>query len=143
MSKILDGKRVINGTYGEVWMNGDPLAEAKAIKATVKLSKEKISRCGTIIPAQKVTGIENTGSLRLYKVDSRQAKLAADNIRQGKDTQCTIIVKLADPDSEGVERVSLSGVTFDELSLVDFEVGKLGEVEIPFTFEDFQYLDMI
>ena len=54
-----------------------------------------------------------------------------------------IITNIADPDSNGSERVALRGCKFDKLILADWEAGKNGEESYSFTFEDWEYLDMI
>ena len=66
-----------------------------------------------------------------------------DNIKQGKQTVCTIISKLADPDALGAERVVLKDVTFDELTVADWEVKKNVEETLPFTFSGYDFLDLI
>ena len=64
-------------------------------------------------------------------------------IRDGKDIRFTIISKLADPDAYGAERVTLKNVSFDDLTLADWEAKQVGKVECPFTFTDFEFLDTI
>ena len=91
----------------------------------------------------KVMGLSGTGSLKLHKVNSRMGQLLGEAMKKGTDPRFTIVTKLDDPDAYGAERVSLSNVSFDDLTLVDFEAKQLGKVECPFTFEDFEYLDMI
>ena len=70
------------------------------------------------------------------------SKTLAD-IKQGKSTPVTITSNLDDPAVEGNERVKLTGVTFDEVTLADWEAGKLGEESIPFTFQDAELIDAI
>ena len=41
------------------------------------------------------------------------------------------------------ERIAFKNVVFDDLTLFDFEVGQLGSVEMPFTYEDYDLLDLI
>ena len=43
----------------------------------------------------------------------------------------------------GNERVKLTGVTFDEVTLIDWEAGKLGEESYPFTFGGVEPIDTI
>lgn len=43
----------------------------------------------------------------------------------------------------GNERVKFTGVTFDEVTLADWEAGKNGEESIPFTFDDVEIIDSI
>ncbi|MBH6835199.1 phage portal protein, partial [Clostridioides difficile] len=45
--------------------------------------------------------------------------------------------------SYGSERIALYGCMFDDLTLADWEAAKVGEIEVPFTFEGFEYLDKI
>lgn len=136
-------KNVINGTWGECWINEDYVAEVSGLNAKVTLSKADVSFTRDLWKRSKVTGMEGKGTLKLHKISSRMAILMKDNIKQGKQTVCTIISKLADPDALGAERVVLKDVTFDELTLVDWEVKKNGEQSIPFTFSGYDFLDLI
>lgn len=143
MAKTLDGaKRVINGTYGEVWLDGDKVAECTACQAKVELTKESVNLCGQLMEDSKLVGAKGTGSLTLLKVDSGMAQRLA-GVLDGVDRRFTIIEKLRDPDSFGAERVALYGVSFDDLTLADWEAAKQGSVTAPFTFTRYEYLDMI
>lgn len=143
MAKTLDGaKRVINGTYGEVWLDGDKVAECTACQAKVELTKESVNLCGQLMEDSKLVSAKGTGSLTLLKVDSGMAQRLA-GVLNGVDRRFTIIEKLRDPDSFGAERVALYGVSFDDLTLADWEAAKQGSVTAPFTFTRYEYLDMI
>ena len=91
----------------------------------------------------KVVGCKGTGSLTLFKVNSRMAIRIADMVRNKQDLRFTVVSKLADPDAYGAERVSISGVQFDDLTLFDWEAQTPGEVETPFIFTGYEYLDQI
>ena len=136
-------KRVVSGTWGEVWLDGDKVSECYGLQAKVSFNKEDIALCGQMASDKKVTSIECTGSLRMHKVTSRMALAIGENIRNGKDVRFTIVSKLKDPDAYGAERVVLSNVSFDDLTLADWEAKSVGKVEAPFTFTDFEYLDMV
>jgi len=79
----------------------------------------------------------------MTKINSRMAILISDMIKAGKTPVFTIMSKLADPDSWGAERVVLKGVQFSTLTLADWEAQKLGVVSQPFTFTDWDLLDVI
>ena len=66
-------KRVISGTWGEVWLDGDKVSECYGLQAKVSFNKEDIALCGQMASDKKVTSIECTGSLRMHKVTSRMA----------------------------------------------------------------------
>lgn len=136
-------KNVINGTWGEAWINGDYVSEVKGLNAKVTLSKADVGFNRDLWKRSKVIGMEGKGTLKLHHVSSRMIILMKENIKQGKQTVCTIISKLADPDAWGAERIVLKDVTFDELTLADWEVKKNGEESIPFTFSGFDFLDLI
>lgn len=136
-------KRVVNGTFGQIWLDGDLVSECYGCKLAVKTTKEKIHLSGQMAVDTKVTDIELTGSLKLYKCSSRMARLIGDKLKSGVDVRFTIVSKLKDPDAYGAERVSVTGVSFDDLTLADWEAGKIGQVESPFTYTDYTYLDLI
>ena len=72
-----------------------------------------------------------------------EASKIINEIKQGKDPRFTLIGKLADPNSEGAERIAIKNVSFDDLTLFDFEVGSVGATECPFTFTDMETIDLI
>lgn len=136
-------KRVVSGTWGEVWLDGDKVSECYGLQAKASFNKEDIALCGQMASDKKVTSIDCTGSIRLHKVTSRMAQAIGENIRNGRDVRFTIVSKLKDPDAYGAERVVLRNVSFDDLTLADWEAKSVGKVECPFTFTDYEFLDVI
>lgn len=143
MARTLDSaKRVINGTYGEVWVDGEKIAECTACQAKVAKQKETIRLCGQFMSDTKATGADGTGSLTLYHVDSGFLQRQRD-LQSGVDPRCTVIAKLRDPDSYGAERVALYNVSFDDLTLADWAAAAVGSITAPFTFSRYELLDEI
>ena len=143
MARRLDSaKRVINGTYGEVWVDGEKVAECTACQLKVAKNKQTVNLCGQFMDDSKATSGSGTGSLTLYKVDSGFARRQA-GIQDGEDLRVTIISKLRDPDSYGAERVAVYNVSFDDLTLADWQAATVGTVTTPFTFSRYELLDMI
>ena len=136
-------KRVISGTWGEVWLDGEYVTECYGMQLKVSFKKEDIARCGMMAVDKKITGMDCTGSVKMYKVSSRMARKIGEKIKNGEDARFTIISKLDDPDAYGAERVVANGVSFDDLTLADWEANTAGKIESPFTFTDYDYLDMI
>ena len=48
-------KRVISGTWGEVWLDGDKVSECYGLQAKVSFNKEDIALCGQMASDKKVT----------------------------------------------------------------------------------------
>lgn len=138
-----DVDNVINGTFGYVWLNDQYMAETTALEAKLKLTKTDVPQCGTLGKGQKITQIERTGTLKMNKVSSYMIKLLLDSVKKGVMPDITIISALKDPAALGHERVKITGVSFDEITLADWEANKLGEESYPFTFANEEMLDEI
>ncbi len=136
-------EKQINGTFGELWIDDYYLSEVTGCQAKVTINKEEVKQTGTLAKGYKVTGIECKGTVKLNKVTSFFIDKMSDSLKAGKSMVCTIITKLADPDSDGVERIKLTGCTFDELTLADWEAKKLSEESYAFTFTGWEVLDTI
>ena len=74
---------------------------------------------------------------RLRHIDTAQA----EDLKRGKDTRFVIVSKLDDPDATSVQRVQVTGVSFDDLTLADWEAAKIGVIEAPFTADDYTPLE--
>lgn len=140
--RIDTAKRIINGTWGEVWVDGEKIAECTACQLRIAKNKETIRLCGQFMDDSKGTSGSGTGSLTLYHVDSGFARKAGD-LQNGEDRRFTVISKLRDPDSHGAERVAAYNVSFDDLTLSDWAAATVGTVTVPFTFSRYEFLDMI
>lgn len=134
--------QVMSGTQGEVWIDGRYMAEVTGFKAEIKLLKEEVNQVKRMFKQYKVVGCEGTGNVKLNHVSSFFIQLMADNIKNARQTVCTIVVKLDDPDAVGAERISIADATFDKLTLMDWEAKKLTSDDYDFTFTDFDILDV-
>ena len=138
-----DANRVISGSWGQVWLDGEFVREATGLKAEVQLDFTDVPICGSLAKHQKGAGMTCTGSLTMNKINSRMARLLSDKIKAGKTPVFTIISKLDDPDSYGAERVVLKGVKFSRLTLADWSANNNGTITQEFTFTDWDFLDLI
>lgn len=136
-------EKVINGTFGELWIDDYYMSEVTGLQAKVSLEKTEVNQTGTLAKGYKITGIDCKGTVKLNKVSSYFINKLSENLKAGKTTTCTIISKLADPDSDGMEKIKLTGCTFDEMTLADWEAKKLGEESYAFTFTGWEVMDSI
>ena len=126
-----------------MFLDGEEVAEVKSFQAKLEFQKEEIKVAGQMAVDTKLMSYSGKGSLQLHKVNSRMVKTLLEEIKAGKDPRFTLIGKLADPNSEGAERIAIKNVSFDDLTLFDFEVGAVGATECPFTFTDIECIDLI
>ena len=61
MAAMYDSKRAINGTYGEVWLEGELVREATGLKADMALKFIDVPMCGDLANHQKVGGMSVNG----------------------------------------------------------------------------------
>lgn len=140
MSKIDSAKRVMSGTYGELWWDGELIAECDKFSAKYTQSKEVVNLARQTVEDSKVMGSKGTGSFRVYKVYSRFRDYA-DAVQSGKDVRGTFVSKLDDPDAYGAERVAIYNVSLDEVPLVNWEHKTIQKDEVPFTFTSHKFLE--
>lgn len=143
MARTIDSaKRILNGTFGEVWVDGEKIAECTACQGKVSKDKQTVNLCGQFMSDTKATSGSGTGSLTLYKVDSGFLQKEND-LQNGVDRRYTVISKLKDPDAWGAERVAFYNVSLDEMTLADWQAATVGTVTVPFTFSRYELLDAI
>lgn len=135
-------KRLISGTWGEIWVNGIKWAECYGLQAKIAYNKEEVAMCGQMEIDTKIKNTKGTFSISLYKVYTRLLD-CYDDVSQGKDTRFTIISKLADPDAYGAERVALYNCSVDEETIAAWEAGQTGRMTVPGTFTRREWLDTI
>lgn len=141
----LQPERTINGSFGEVRdQDGLWLANVQEINYRIVIDRRDIQRSGTRRMGYKAMGTSGEGTMRGFKVTSMFLERVGAVMRDDGARQFVgqLMVKLADPEALGVERVLLKGVKFWEFS-GGFQVGELVEEEIPFTFEDIDYPSVI
>lgn len=135
--------RVINGTFGEVTIGDDYMAEVTGLEAKVTLEKTEVNQTGSLGKGYKVTGIAGKGTVKFNKITSYFIELTSDNLKNGKTTTCDIISNLEDPDSFGAEKIKLKNCVFDELTLANWEAKKMTEESVPFTFSDWDIMSFV
>ncbi|GAB6086490.1 phage tail tube protein [Alkaliphilus crotonatoxidans] len=141
--KKLEGSRLINGTFGSVWWDGELLADIESFEAKITIDREEINMAGSLSKDSKMLGWSGEGTLKLKKVYSRAQKKIAMAIKEGRDVRSKLVAKLADPDAYGTQRVVLYNVWFSEVMLMAFEQKAKLEEDIPFGFSDFDFPDLI
>ena len=144
-SAVLDPSRVISGNFLKVFdSDGKWLSNAKSLEASVEIGKEEIQRAGTRWVGHKATTLTGTGTMSGYRVTTDLLAAISQIADDSKGSHVTEIrAKLDDPEAYGAYDVLLKGVQFDTIPLITAEVGSIVEDELPFTFSDFEFLNLI
>lgn len=134
--------KVISGTHGYLWWEGELCFEVTSFEATVSTNRETINFAGQMWDDSKLMGVSGSWSATIKKIYSR-GKALAEELSKGHDKRIDLVVKLEDPDNGGIERIQLNSCWVDELALQKFEHGSIVEDEFSGGFTGFKYLDTI
>lgn len=124
------------GTHGMVWWDGEQIFEVESFQATVKVDRDDVTMAGSLDSDSKIKGLKGEGKLKIKKVFTRGKKKFLDAYKKGEDVRSQLVGLVKDPDAVGKqsERVVLNNVWFNDITLMDFEMGKKMEEEISFGF---------
>lgn len=136
-----EAKQVFNGSHGELWFDGDYLAEVVSFKAEIGIKTTGIKMIGELVEGQKMIGLEPKGEMKINKINSTILKKLNESLKKGKMPTFTIMSKIDDPDSTVSERVVCKECILDKMILADWETSKPGEESYSFTFSSWDFFD--
>ena len=139
------GRRRWNGNHGRLWWDGKLLFEISKFNAKVTSDREDVIIGNS--KDSKITSLTGEGSFTIKSVINRNINQYLEKWKAGHDPRATLVGLLEDPDMvDGQkERCSIDNVWFKELSLMEFEKGKVVEKEFPFGFtpEDASFIETV
>lgn len=143
---IKAGQQIL-GTYGKVWWDGVEVFEVESFQASIKAEREDVLMPDTLSVDSRIKALKGEGKLKIKKVFSRGLSKLLNAWKNGEDPRSQLIGRLKDPQTKNKqsERVVIDNVWFNELTLMDFELGKKLETEFPFGFtpDDVSFPDLI
>lgn len=135
MAQHLDPTRVIMGTFGQIFINGNWQSNLNHLEAGVEVEKKELNLVGTDYTVVKLGRKKGTGTMSGYKVTSDMIKLGFESF--------DIIHKLNDPEAYGFECIQLTGCIVDKVQLANWTAGEEVTEETPFTFESYKLVNPI
>ncbi len=141
----LRGNRIISGSWGSLWLDGDRVIDIVKFEAKLSTEREDITLPGSMDIDSKLVALKGEGTMTTKKVYSREWDKFAKKWLEGLDPRSKIIAKLSDPDSFGTERVIINNVWFIGVDIMNFESKKPIEQELKFGFtaSDLQFVESI
>lgn len=132
----LDGRRVLNGKHAKLWWDGELIFEVSSFESKAVANREEIPMVGSMDIDSKLMSLTGEGTMTLKKVYSRGIKKLLEAWKRGEDPRSTLTGLNDDPSATGgqKERITINNVWFNEIVLLAFEAGELGEREYPFGF---------
>lgn len=139
----MESTKTINGTYGKCYHDGEWLTNVFGIELQIDISYEDVKRSGTRKIGKKAATIDQSGTLKSYKVTRAFEKAIGQIMDDRSGAFVTeLVVQLDDPENtEVAEFIRIKGVQFTNIPVLSSEHGSLVEDELNFVFEDFEYIN--
>lgn len=141
------GRNQLSGSWGQVWWNGELIIEADSFDSKATANREDVPIPNSNDIDSKITSVKCEGSMKIKKVFTRGVNQLVQAWKRGEDPRAMLVGLLKDPDTIGKqsERVVINNVWFNEVTLLQFEVGQKLEREFPFgfTLSDVEFPDTI
>lgn len=138
----VNSNRVLSGSDGNVWVNGDLWGEIQKIEFKITGNFDSVNFVGDPKEHKRYTGCSAEGTITLNKTYSRGVKAISDAFKSGKFPDITILTKVTDKQTGQSERWQLKEVLFTELGHT-IESKKIISQEMPFNFGDWDILETI
>lgn len=138
----MESSKVIRGTFGKLYVNNVRYANVKSFELTMNMHYETIQVNGEMCDQQVYTGYDLAGTIELHKISSYSANLVKDAVKTGSMPDIKFVATIDDPNADGADTIEVEKVTFDSVTLLQFENGTVGSESIPFKAGGFNYIDI-
>ena len=146
MSNNLDVKKVFNGTDGAVWITTETEEVKVGSMKTFSLKQtntyEDIDVSESMTKKRKLIGVELSGELTKFKIDSTFINIF-QQYKNGDQPDISFVGKAYNNNTDKMQMVKVTGITFDELVLVDLQQKKAIEESIPYAAEDYEWIENV
>lgn len=139
----VEDRQIINGTFGEIWVNNEYIATLKNFEAKVNITYGEVTRPRDLWDGKKMLKLDGQGSFTLQKYSSLAIRLMHEKLKKGEVPQVKIMGKLDDPSALGAERIVFKNVTFNSFTLLAFEHAKENEEALDFNYRHYELYDFI
>lgn len=136
----IDANKVVSGTYGTLYINIDgtdkELGNVSKFEGKCKGVYEDVGTTNVMGKARKLVGYEISGSFTLSRLDYDIPRDVFKNWKRGITPAIRLVGSVNDPSANDNARVVFTGVTLEEIALLDFEAKKLSTEEYSFEAVD-------
>lgn len=136
----IDVNKVVSGTYGTLYINIDgtdqELGNVSKFEGKCKGVYEDVNTTNVMGKARKLVGFEITGSFTLSRLNYDIPRAVFTQWKEGKSPAIRLVGSVNDPSASDNARVVFTGVTLEEIALLDFETKKLTTEEYSFEAVD-------
>ena len=146
MTNNLNPKTIFNGTDGAVWLQTETQEvkigsmQSASLKQTNQWEDVEISE--SLSKKRNLVGVEFTGEIVKFKIDSTFIDIFGE-YKDGEQPDISLIMKAYNNNTGKMQRVKIIGVTFDELTIIDLQQKKAILETIPYSAENYEWLENV
>lgn len=131
---MIVASQVINGTFGQIFLNGEELSQFNECEVTLTRNYENVLIPGTRRIGHKLVSTEGRGTLRGYRVTNALAQ--ALNIPENDvDIEFVLEFQVFDPENGLAQAVTINGVKFTKNDIMRFKAGEIVTEDWEFVFD--------
>jgi len=134
-------EQTMNGTNGKLWINNTLCASIQSFTLHQTNVYEDVNKSGELSKSRRLVGIELNGTISKYKIDNSMVGLMKE-YADGDTPEIKLIGLVENPATGVMQRAVITGVTFTEMDLINFEQKTLEKEEIPYEAEKYKYQDL-
>lgn len=132
--------QIWTGSSGELWLNNkDKIAKVQKFTFKQTNKYESVDDTDSFATGQRLVGVELSGEITAYKTSFA----FNDIMEQYKGKQqptLSLVGKVQNVDTGETKTIAIADVTFTEMTLIEFEKGKVNQDILPFNAGDYKYL---
>jgi len=132
---------VFTGSSGELWLNNtDKILKVQKFSFKQTNKYEEVDTTDSFATAERLVGCSLSGEITKFQVDFAIADIM-ESYKNKTQPDITLVGKIENPDTGVTRRISITGVTLQDMDIFAFEKGKTNQETIPFNATDYEYLD--
>lgn len=132
---------IFNGSVGEVWINNtDKLLKVQKFTFKQTNKYEETDTTDVFATAERLVGCSLSGEITKYQVDFGIADIM-EKYKNMQQVELSLVAKIENPDTGDQRRISITGITLQDMDIFGFEKGKTAQDVITFNATDYQYID--
>lgn len=146
MNNYVPPKDIFNGTDGAIWLTTDEqeikIGSMKTFTLKQTNTYADVDQSEVFTKVRKLVGVELTGEFTKWKIDNTFVNLFA-KYKDGGMPDISFVGKAYNNNTGRVQRVKVTGVTFDELNLIDLAQKTPTEESLPYACENYEWIENV
>ncbi len=134
-----DPQKVINGTYGTLYVNGMEVMSVNSISLEIKAEDGEVKQPKCLWTGHKLLGLSGEGEFTIDRLNHIYIKEWSRALMEGRHPELTLMVNIDDPKSDDSMTVVVKDVNLEGVPVANFESQTIVKDTYKFSFADLDY----